>query len=264
MQNQAAAALTKPFDSPAHSTPDFSANATYILHPDGGAITLLYYHGNVATPTHCTDGTAIGKTNATTGQVCGVTASTAAVPFGTVGNAEFDFSKATAFRNNFDRVAVYASYPVGKRFLPQGGFQFGRDTTPVNPGAFPTISTLQKFDSKGAFAEGAFVVNQYLTAGARYDWYKPSSRRRHSTRSGLSLHTSVSHWRTDSRSSPSTSTGTSSLMPRTIGKTIRSRPGSSSLSEGEPVRKWGSHSLVERMRAPSAISSTEGAAHRGL
>ena len=102
-----------------------------------------------------------------------MTGASAASPFGTVGNTDFDLSKATAFRNNFDRVALYASYPIGKRFLPQGGFQYGRDTTPVDPVAFPTIPTPTKFDSKGAFAEGAFVFNQYLTAGVRYDWYKP-------------------------------------------------------------------------------------------
>jgi hypothetical protein len=170
--NQAVAALTKPFDSPAHNTPDFSANATYLLHSNGGAITLLYYHGNVATPTHCTDGTAIGKTNAA-GDVCGVTAATAANPFGTVGNTDFDFSRATAFRNNFDRVAAYLSYPIGKRFLPQAGFQLGRDTEPTNFAAFPVVATLHKFNSKGAFVEGAYQFNDYLTAGFRYDWYKP-------------------------------------------------------------------------------------------
>src|SRR5438874_7240245 len=83
--NQATAALTKQFNSPGHSTPDFSANATYILHPEGGGISLLYYRGNVATPTHCTDGTPIG-----TG-TCGATGATASDPFGTVGNIDFDF-----------------------------------------------------------------------------------------------------------------------------------------------------------------------------
>ncbi len=171
--NQATAALTKPFDSPGHNVPDFSANATYILHPEGGGISLLYYRGNVATPTHCIDGTAIGQTSATTGEVCGVTGASASAPHGTVGNTDFDFSSATAYRNNFDRVALYASYPIGKRFLPQGGLQYGRDTIPVSPAAFPTNPALKKFDSKGAFVEGVFTFNQYLTAGVRYDWYKP-------------------------------------------------------------------------------------------
>ncbi len=175
--NQATAGLTKPFDSPSHSTPDFSANVTYILHSDGGGISAIYYHGNVATPTQCIDAsgnlTPIGKTNPTTGEVCGVTAASATEPFGAMGNTAFDFSKQTAFRNNFDRMAFYLSYPVLKRFYPQAGFQYGRDTTPVNPLTFPATPGLKKFDSKGAFAEGAYAFNQYVTAGIRYDWYKP-------------------------------------------------------------------------------------------
>lgn len=170
--NQAVSSLTKPFDSPAHSTPDFSANATYLLHSNGGGISLIYYRGNVATPTHCTDGTAIGKVNAATGDTCGVTAASAAAPHGTLGNTEFDFSSATAFRNNFDRVAVYASYPI-KRFLPQAGFQYGRDTIPVSATAFPINPALKKFDSKGVFAEGSYTFSEYVTGGVRYDWWKP-------------------------------------------------------------------------------------------
>ncbi len=171
--NQSTAALTKPFNSPAHSTPDFSANITYILHPNGGGITFIYYHGNVGTPTHCTDGTAIGKTSTITSEVCGASTASAAAPFGTVGNTDFDLSNATAFRNNFDRVAGYVSYPVGKRFLPQAGFQYGRDTTPLNAGSFPVVPGLKKFDSKGVFVDGSYMFSQYVTGGFRYDWYKP-------------------------------------------------------------------------------------------
>jgi hypothetical protein len=161
--NQAVSALGKPFNSIAHSTPDFSAIATYLLHPDGGGVSLLYYHGNMATPTHCTDGTAIGQVNPTTGIVCGATAASAIAPHGTVGTTDFDFSANGAFRNNFDRYGAYASYPLGKRLLPMGGFDYGRDTNPNGT----------KFDSKGAFAEGAYTINQYVTAGLRYDWFKP-------------------------------------------------------------------------------------------
>lgn len=171
--NQSTGHLTKPFDSPAHNTPDFSANATYILHSEGGGISLLYYHGNIATPTHCLDGTPIGKTNLITGDQCGVAGASTTAPFGTVGNTDFDFSRATAFRNNFDRLALYASYPIGKHFVPQAGFQFGRDTIPIDPANFPVVPGLKKFDSKGAFVEGVFTLSQYLTAGVRYDWYKP-------------------------------------------------------------------------------------------
>jgi hypothetical protein len=172
--NQAVAALGKPFDSVAHNTLDFSTIVTYILHPNSGGISFLYYRGNIATPTKCknSDGTFTPITSTGTDGVCGVSAATSTSPFGTVGNTNFDFTPATAFRNNFDRFAVYASYPIGKRFLPMAGFQYGRDTAPVNPATFPTGGLL-KFNSKGAFVEGAYSISQYVTAGVRYDWYRP-------------------------------------------------------------------------------------------
>lgn len=149
--NQAVAALGKPVTSVAHSTPDFSMNATYILHKDGGGISLLYYRGNVSTPTSCTDGTLLGKNHPETTTPCG--------------GADTDFSNpSTLFRNNFDRMSAYASYPVGKHFLPMAGFDYGRDTN----------SNLTKFDSKGAFVDGVFFLNRYVTSGLRYDWYHPN------------------------------------------------------------------------------------------
>lgn len=148
--NQAVAALGKPVSSAAHNTPDFSANATYLLHPNGGGVSLLYYHGNVSTPTKCVDGTSLGKKNTTTGTVC------------TGADANFTVAGG-AFRNNFDRVALYGSYPLGKRFLPMGGFQWGQDTNP----------DLTKFNSRGVFADGVMFINQYVTGGVRYDWFHP-------------------------------------------------------------------------------------------
>jgi hypothetical protein len=167
--NQAVSALGKPYNAVGHNVPDFSANATYILNEDGGGASLIYYHGNAATPTHCTDGTAIGQANGTTGEPCGVSAA------GVVGNTDFDFTEATAFRNNFDRLAAYLSYPVGAHFLPLVGYEVGRDHTPVNPASFPTVPALQTFTSKGAFADGSFWINPHLTAGLRYDWYHPNT-----------------------------------------------------------------------------------------
>ncbi len=166
--SQAVSALGKRYSSVAHNLPDFSANATYLLHPDGGAVSLIYYHGNAATPTHCTDGTAIGHTNARTGEPCGVSGA------GAVGNIDFDFTDASAFRNDFDRVTAYAPYPLGK-FLPMVGYEIGRDHTPVDPVAFPTVPDLQTFTSRGAFGDGVFRINEYLTAGVRYDWFHPNT-----------------------------------------------------------------------------------------
>ncbi len=132
-------------------------------------MSLIYYHGNVATPTRCTDGTAIGQKNATTGEPCGVTSA------GDVGNTEFDFTDATAFRNNFDRVTVYGSYPLGKHFLPMAGLMYGRDDNPVSPAAFPTNSAMQTQKSKGGFIDGVFPLHEHLTAGVRYDRFNPNT-----------------------------------------------------------------------------------------
>ena len=162
--NQAVSSLGKPFDYVSHNTPDFSANVTYTLNENGGGVSLLYYYGNIATPTQCTDGTAIGKVSSL-GIVCGVTASTATAPFGAVGNTDFDFTDASAFRNNFDRIALYASYPIGKHFLPMAGYQHGQDHNPDGT----------KFSSTGAFIEGAYAFNKYTTAGVRYDWFHPNT-----------------------------------------------------------------------------------------
>lgn len=162
--NQAVPGLGKPFDYVSHNRPDFSANVTYTLHEEGGGISLLYYHGNIATPTRCTDGTAIGQVDAA-GVVCGVTASTAAAPHGTAGNTDFDFTDATAFRNDFDRIGLYASYPIGQHFLPSAGYQHGKDTNPNG----------STFTSTGAFLEGAYSFKKYATAGARYDWFHPNA-----------------------------------------------------------------------------------------
>jgi hypothetical protein len=160
--NQAVPELGKPFNYVGHNAPDFSANVTYRLHPDGGAITMLYYRGNMATPTSCTDGTPIGKTDVN-GQVCGVGGATAEAPYGVVGNADFDFTTVSAFRNNFDRVAGYASYPLFGHLTAQGGYQLGWDTSPDG----------SRFQSRGAFAEAAYQFNDYATVGARYDWFRP-------------------------------------------------------------------------------------------
>ena len=68
-----------------------------------------------------------------------------------------------AFKNKFDRVSVYASYPIGKYFLPQAGYQYGTDANPDGT----------KFHSKGVFVDAAFSINEKFTAGARYDWFHP-------------------------------------------------------------------------------------------
>jgi hypothetical protein len=166
--NQAPASLGKPYNTVGHNSVDFSANATYILHPDGGGLSFLYYHGQVATPTQCADGTAIGKGSTAAGNLCGVSAA------GEVGSTDFDFTEATAFSNHFDRVAAYGSYPLGD-FLGMGGYQWGQDQTPVNPVGFTAGAPLDTFKSTGGFLEGSFWLNEFFTAGLRYDRFHPNT-----------------------------------------------------------------------------------------
>jgi hypothetical protein len=120
--------LSKSSSLGAHNTPDFQVLANLRLHPDGGGLTAYYYHGNLQLPTNSNDLTQ---------------------PF---------------FRNNFDRFAIYGSYPLLEHLHTFAAFQEGRDHTSAGPG----------FNSRGMFAEAAFPLNDYVTPGVRYDWFDPA------------------------------------------------------------------------------------------
>ena len=117
--------LTARSVGPSSNTPDFQLFVNYILDSDGGGISLHYYHGNLALPVDSTG---------------------------------------VFFLNKFDRVALYASYPVAKRLQVLGGFQRGRDHLPTGG----------KFSNEGAFVEAAFPINALSAAGVRYDWFDPA------------------------------------------------------------------------------------------
>ena len=85
-------ALTAPSVAPPTHTSDFQLFVNHILHPEGGGLSLHYYHGNLSLP--------INNMN-------------------------------TFFHNRFDRVALYGSYPVTKRLQLFGGVQWGRDHLPI-------------------------------------------------------------------------------------------------------------------------------------
>jgi len=115
-----------------HSGVDFQLFVNRILNFNGGAVTMYYYHGNMNIPIVNPDGT---------------------------------FQPDIAFRNDFDRVAFYASYPVGKRLTLFGGVQRGRDD----------IATGGRFTSLGAYTEAAVpVINDLTSAGVRVDWFDPA------------------------------------------------------------------------------------------
>jgi len=117
--------LTKPSAGPTHRRPDFQVFVNQALHPGGGGVSFHYYHGNLALPIS--------------------------------GTANF-------FRNNFDRAAIYASYPVAKRLRLFTGYQRGRDRT----------ATGLTFSSAGAFAEASIPIHGLTEAGVRCDWFDPA------------------------------------------------------------------------------------------
>jgi hypothetical protein len=115
-----------------HSGVDFQLLVNRILHFNGGAVTLYYYRGNMNIPIINPDGT---------------------------------FQPDRAFRNDFNRVALYASYPVAKRLTLLGGILRGRDD----------IATGGRFTSLGAYTEAAVpVINELTHAGVRFDWFDPA------------------------------------------------------------------------------------------
>ena len=115
-----------------HKGVDFQLLVNRILNFNGGAVTLYYYRGNMTIPIINPDGT---------------------------------FQPDKVFRNDFDRVAFYASYPVAKRLTLLAGVQRGRDD----------IATGGRFSSLGAYTEAAVpIINDLTNAGVRLDWFDPA------------------------------------------------------------------------------------------
>lgn len=116
--------LTRSSALPGHDFPDVQLFVNHTLHPDGGGVSFHYYHGNLALP------------------VAG----------------------AAAFRNTFDRVALYGSYPAHERLHLFAGFQNGHDE----------MAASGRFGNRGLFAEASVPIVPLTVAGVRYDWFDPS------------------------------------------------------------------------------------------
>jgi len=117
--------LAKPSAGPTYGAPDFQIFVNHVLHPEGGGLAFHYYHGNLALPIAGTSG---------------------------------------FFRNDFDRAAIYASYPVSKHLQLFGAYQYGRDHT----------AGQTTFSSAGTFVEAAVPIKRMTSAGIRYDWFDPA------------------------------------------------------------------------------------------
>ena len=123
-----------------HHGVDFQILVNRILNHNAGGVSMYYYHGNLDLP---------------------------------VGNT------ARAFRNDFDRMAFYASYPVAKRLTLLGGVQRGRDD----------MATGGRFTSLGAYAEAAVpIINDITNAGVRFDWFDPARNKSENELRGLTAY----------------------------------------------------------------------------
>jgi hypothetical protein len=92
-----------------HSGVDFQLLVNRTLNFNAGSVTFYYYHGNMNIPIINPDGT---------------------------------FQPDRAFRNDFNRVAFYASYPVAKRLTLLGGVLRGRDGEHKKVGGIMSPSAL--------------------------------------------------------------------------------------------------------------------------
>jgi len=129
-----------------HSGVDLQLMVNRIIHHNGGAVTLYYYHGNISLPLLNPDGT---------------------------------IQPDRSFRNDFERVAFYASYPVAKRLTLLGGVQRGRDD----------IATGGRFTSLGAYTEAAVpVINDLTDVGVRVDWFDPARNKSRNEVSGVTTY----------------------------------------------------------------------------
>jgi hypothetical protein len=118
--------LGKPAGQVTSSSPDFQFIVNQILTSNGGGLYLQYYHGNMGLPY-------LGSTT------------------------QF-------WKNKFDRVEFYGSYPVTKYVMLLGGYGHGRDH----------LQTGDTFGSGGYFGQAEVPVRESVSAGFRYDWFDPA------------------------------------------------------------------------------------------
>ena len=145
--------------------PDFQIFFNQILHPDGGNVSVYYYNGRSSLPRldllpSRVDPDAFAEATRLTAE---------------------EAAKLTFFKNNFQRLAFYAGYPIKKvSFL--GGVQYGRDT----------IGSGGHFNSGGGFVESNVkILNDISVAGARFDWFDPAGIKPNNEITGITPYVNV-------------------------------------------------------------------------
>ena len=134
--------------------PDFNLFFNQILHHQAGNVSLYYYNGRSFLPRL---------------DLAPETPSPA------------DLKTVPFFKNNFNRLAFYAGYPVNRvNFLY--GIQRGRDT----------IGSGGRFTSLGQFGEVMVrVLNDITSVGARFDWFDPARNKDANEITGLTTYVNL-------------------------------------------------------------------------
>ena len=134
--------LTRDAALPSDNTPDWQVFVNQRLTRKGGSVGLHYYQGNITLPT--------------------------AAPV-------------NSFRNDFHRLAAYASYPLAKRLNVAGGYQQGRDER----------ANGQRFNNQGAFVEASTPITKLSELGFRYDFYDPAHNRDRNETNGVTTYVNL-------------------------------------------------------------------------
>ncbi|HEX4945272.1 MAG TPA: hypothetical protein VFZ34_01245 [Blastocatellia bacterium] len=134
--------LTREAALPSSNTPDFQVFVNQRLTRKGGSLALHYYHGNITLPT--------------------------AAPV-------------NSFRNHFDRLAAYGSYPLAKRLNVAAGYQYGQDDR----------ANGQSFKNQGAFVEASTPLANLSEVGFRYDFFDPARNRSSNETNGITTYANL-------------------------------------------------------------------------
>ncbi|HEU4391057.1 MAG TPA: hypothetical protein VFV34_24840, partial [Blastocatellia bacterium] len=174
--------------------PDFQLFFNQILHPDGGGVSVYYYHGQSFLPRmdliNQPAGAAVSPAARLESQLNAAVRTLSVRSRGdssplsqavTAASDPVTINNVPLFENDFHRVAFYAGYPV-KRANFLYGIQHGKDT----------IGTGGHFTSLGQFGEASVkVINDISAVGVRFDWFDPARNKPDNVITGITPYINV-------------------------------------------------------------------------
>jgi len=157
--------FTKALHGSEDSGPDVQLFFNQILHPDGGNVSLYYYNGRASLP-----------------RLDLLNQPGPSDPFDeSTPMTEEEMANLPFFKNNFQRLTLYAGYPI-KKFSLLGGIQYGRDE----------VGSGGHFSSLGHYAEANMkIVNDISVIGARFDWFDPARSKAENEVTGITPYVNV-------------------------------------------------------------------------